>query len=63
MNELKYEMISEATQSFAAIYPCGDKKTLEDCFTMNGDQLLFWFNTEDQSTHIITKPLDNVPAF
>jgi hypothetical protein len=63
MNELKYEMISEATQNFATIYPCGNKKTLEDCFTMNGDQLLFWFNTEDQSTHIITKPLDNVSAF
>ena len=63
MNELKYMMISEATNSYATIYPCGDKKTLEDCFTMNGNQLLFWFNTEDQSTHIITKPLDQSTAF
>ena len=59
MNELKYKMILEATKNYLTIYPCGNKTRLEDCFTMNGDQLLFWFNTEDQSTHLITKPLEN----
>jgi len=58
MNELKIKMISEATKNFNTIYPCGNKMTFDDCFTTNEDQLLFWFNTEDQSTHVMTKSLN-----
>lgn len=58
MNEMQNKMILEAKQSFKAIYPCGQKKELSECFTQMGDQLLFWFNTDDQSTHIISMPLN-----
>lgn len=57
MNELKTNMIAEATNDYAVIFPCGNKVSFEECFTRNEDQLIFWFNTEDNSTHVITKSL------
>jgi hypothetical protein len=57
MNEIKTNMIAEATNDYTKIFPCGNKVSFEECFTRNGDQLLFWFNTEDQSTHVIAKTL------
>jgi hypothetical protein len=58
MNELKTDMIAKATHDYDLIFPCGNKLSLEECFTTNGDQILFWFNTEDHSTHVITKTLN-----
>jgi hypothetical protein len=57
MNEVKTDMIAEATSDYSIIFPCGNKTSFEDCFTRNGDQLIFWFNTEDHSTHVISKTL------
>lgn len=57
MNELKTDMIAEAKNDYSVIFPCGNKTSFEECFTRNEDQLLFWFNTEDHSTHVITKTL------
>jgi hypothetical protein len=59
MNEFKSKLISEATETFSNIYPCGSKSDFDECFTMNGNHLLFWFNTEDQSTHIISMQVEN----
>jgi len=59
MNEIKKKMISEASQKHKLIFPCGNHSKLEDCFTTYEDQLLLWFNTEDKSTHVIIKTLDN----
>ncbi len=57
MNKMKTDLISEARDHYSVIFPCGDKVSFDECFTSNGDQLLFWFNTEDQSTHVMTKTL------
>ncbi len=59
MNEIKYRMITEAIENYNSIFPSGNNASLEDCFSINGDQLFFWFNTEDQSTHLIVKSLHN----
>jgi len=58
MNEIKNKLIIRAKETFKIIYPCGNKRDLSDCFTIIGNKLLFWFNTEDQTTHLITWPLD-----
>jgi hypothetical protein len=30
-------------------------KELDECFTVEDDRLCFWFNTEDESTHVLHK--------
>jgi hypothetical protein len=57
MNELKKKMIRKAKQQYDQIYPCSAKKTLRDCFTVEEDQILFWFNTTDESTHVLSQDL------
>ena len=58
MHELKTRLISQAQQTFQTIYPCGNKVELFDCFTQMGNLLVFWFNTEDHSTHLLTLPIE-----
>jgi hypothetical protein len=58
MNEIKILMINEATDNYTSIYPCGNKKDLEECFTTHDNQIFFWFNTDDKSTHVISKSLN-----
>jgi hypothetical protein len=53
MDEIKRKLIREARKTFKRIYPCGDKQDLLECFTEIDNKLLFWFNTEDKSTHLI----------
>jgi len=60
MNELKQKMILEAMEKYKTIFPCGNKTDLTDCFTLMGNLLVFWFNTEDHSTHLLTLPLEAV---
>ena len=55
MNELKKRMIRKAVQQYKKIYPCGQKRSFAECFSLLGNNLVFWFNTEDQSTHLITR--------
>lgn len=58
MNEMKIKLISQARTTFNKIYPCGKKTEIGECFTEIGNRLLFWFNTEDQSTHLMVLPFD-----
>lgn len=57
MNDIKNTMINEAKNNFTKIYPCGNNKDLDDCFTTYENQIFFWFNTDDDSTHVISKSL------
>lgn len=58
MDKLKQQMIRRAQKSYKVIYPCGDKECFSDCFTTMGDRIIFWFNTEDHSTKLITVKRD-----
>lgn len=58
MNELKKNLINKAQEIFIKIYPCGGKSDLGECFTIIGNKLVFWFNTEDQSTHLLSLLFD-----
>jgi hypothetical protein len=57
MNHYKKELIASARRVHKKIFPCGDRETVEDGFTIEGKFLLFWFNTEDNSTHLLSREL------
>ena len=47
-------MIAEAERKYSKIFPCNFRSNLEECFTVEKNTIIFWFNTEDYSTHIMT---------
>ncbi len=49
----KKQLIKKAVQKFGDIYPCGRFEHLRDCFTHYENELIFWFNTIDGSTHTV----------
>ena len=53
MREEKLGLLKKAIEAHEKIFPCGEASLLEDCFTETGEKLFFWFNTEDDSTHIV----------
>ena len=57
MNEIKKTLINRARMQFKQIFPCSTKKSLRECFTIEEDLMIFWFNTEDETTHILTQNL------
>lgn len=59
MNRVKIKLIIQAFLKYKKIYPCGNKNTLFECFTEIDNNLLFWFNTEDHSTHLLTAEIDH----
>lgn len=50
----KEEMIDRARNEFEEIFPCSDNDRLDDCFTTDHNRLMFWFNTRDSSTHMLS---------
>jgi len=57
MNAIKKQMITEAQRKYRRIFPCTQRRNLDDCFTVEGKMVIFWFNTEDYTTHILTSQL------
>jgi hypothetical protein len=54
MNELQNKMMSKAREMYQEIRPCGAKDSWGECFTTEGTTVVFWFNTPDDSTHVLT---------
>jgi hypothetical protein len=52
MSEQQKNLIERAKAKYGQIYPCGGKADYRDCFSEYSDQVFFWFNTLDNSTHI-----------
>jgi hypothetical protein len=57
MNKIKKHLIQKAKNTHKKIYPCKGKSRLEECFTVEGKKIIFWFNTEDCNTHTMTAPI------
>ena len=53
MNAIKNRMINNACERFDRIYPVSARGSLDDCFTVEENMIIFWFNTEDQTTHTV----------
>jgi hypothetical protein len=51
----KKQLIKKAEKLFGRIHPCLNKSSLDECFTLTKDNgLIFWFNTDDNSTHMVS---------
>lgn len=57
MTDIEENLISEATALHSTIFPCSAQGEFEYCFTRDDEKVYFWFNTEDQSTHVISAEL------
>ena len=56
MNTIQKSLIKEARKRFKVIYPVSIKKSLEECFTEEENQTIFWFNVKGGSTHVLYAP-------
>lgn len=62
MDKNKSQLIKKAQKIWGQIHPCFNKLSLEECFTViKGGKLVLWFNTEDNSTHMVAD--DNVTVY
>ena len=57
MDDIQLRLIEKAIAKYKKIFPCGGNGQLEDCFTVTKNKLFFWFNTEDNNTHVIEEIL------
>lgn len=53
MSKREMKLIKKARDKYKKIFPCEGKDSLSECFTTHDNKIFFWFNTEDQSTHLI----------
>jgi hypothetical protein len=53
MEQIKQTLIERAINKYGVIKPCGEKKSIDDCFTIHSNQILFWFNDEMDSTKVL----------
>jgi hypothetical protein len=53
LEKTKTMLISEARKRYQAISPCGRRSSIEDCFSILDNCLVLWFNTNDNSTHVV----------
>ena len=54
VDAIQKNLIDKARDIFREIAPCGKSRSIEECFTIYGNHLVFWFNTNDGSTHIVS---------
>lgn len=58
MSAIKTNLIEKALNLHKRIYPCRGRYSLEDCFTFEKGRVIFWFNTDDHSTHMLVAPVE-----
>lgn len=54
MDTIKKRMIEKAKSIYGSISFCGRKTSWDECFTLNGNVLMFWFNI-GRDTRAITE--------
>ncbi len=54
MEHLKSSLIEQAQDKFTTIVPYNNMSSLEDGFSVVGNVLLFWFDTVDSSSHLVS---------
>jgi hypothetical protein len=57
MTTLEAKLMDQATAIHDKIFPCSATKEFEQCFTRDEGKLCFWYNTRDQSTHMVVADL------
>lgn len=56
MDKIRQELKEEAQRLHGEIYPSGSSKSLDDCFTIQNNEILFWFNV-DETTRMLRKEI------
>ena len=51
---IKRGLIEKAIETFTEIFPLTHLKILEKGFTEEANKILFWFNDNENSTHLLT---------
>lgn len=59
MSALQMSLIEKARSTYEQIFPCASRASFDECFTTMGSKCLFWFNTADNSTHMLVADLDD----
>lgn len=54
MEYLKEQLIHNAREKFSTILPYDNRAHIEDGFAIEGSILLFWFNTVDNGSHLVS---------
>ena len=59
MDNLKSQLIERAIEKYEEITPVGHCQSLDECFTIEDNKLLFWFNKpkEGDTTGLIYESL------
>lgn len=57
MSREEKRLIKKAKNVYKRIFPCGGKESFKECFSKYNDKLFLWFDTEDDSTHLITEEM------
>jgi hypothetical protein len=52
MSKKQKRMIIRALRRNGRIFPCATRANLRECFSCFEDSLIFWYNTQDGSTHV-----------
>ena len=63
MSKFEKKLIVRACKKYKRIFPCAKLKSFSDCFTRYKKSVIFWFNTEDGSTHTVTSMPENEKPF
>ena len=49
-------MLAEAVARHGVVLPCGGRRTLEECVTVEpGVGVILWYNTPDGGTHVVRR--------
>lgn len=60
MEALKIKLLNKAIirhGNINKLSPVSNRKTLADCYQIQGNYLFFWYNTPDKSTHIMKEEI------
>lgn len=57
-DQKKYLIEKAKNQHSSKIFPCSRTGSWDESFTVQGDQLLLWYNTESKTTRILAHPLE-----
>lgn len=57
MEEIKEKLIQTAIERFNTILPYENRDHLHEGFSLVGNVLMFWFDTVDNSSHLVSVKL------
>jgi hypothetical protein len=58
LEKIKRDLIKKAKKEYNKISPCLLHKDFSNSFTIFEDNIIFWFNTDDESTRAIISKIE-----